>query len=54
MLGRGFFAVAVLFFFFAAVGVTVVPNVTAWAFVMLALGLAVGSWSPLPWPKKGP
>lgn len=50
-MGRIFFAIAALFFFFAAVGVTFMPNPTAWGLVSLALGLAVGGW--IPW-KRSP
>jgi hypothetical protein len=48
-MGRIFFGIAALFFFFAAVGVTVIPNPTAWGLVAVALGLAVGAW--IPWRK---
>ncbi|HXJ72153.1 MAG TPA: hypothetical protein VNM37_04855 [Candidatus Dormibacteraeota bacterium] len=53
-MGRVFFVVAALFFFFAAVGVTVIPNPTAWGLVLTALGLAAGNWSPWPWPGRKP
>lgn len=48
-MGRIFFGIAALFFFFAAVGATFMPNPTAWGFVSLALGLAIGGW--IPWKK---
>lgn len=48
-MGRIFFGIAALLFFFAAVGVTVIPNPTAWGFVLTAVGLAVGGW--IPWRK---
>lgn len=48
--GRIFFGISALFFFFAAINVTVVPNPTAWGLVSLALGLAVGGW--IPWRKS--
>lgn len=51
-MGRIFFGVATLFFFLAAVGSSIVPQPTAWGLVLVALGLAVGSWSP--WPKRSP
>jgi hypothetical protein len=50
-MGRVFFGVAALFFFFAAVGVTIVPNPTAWGLVMTAIGLAIGGWSWAPWKR---
>lgn len=48
-MGRIFFGIAALFFFFAAVGVNIIPNPTAWGLVSMALGLAVGAW--IPWRK---
>lgn len=48
-MGRVFFGVSALFFFFAAVGVTIIPNPTAWALCAMALGLLVGGW--IPWRK---
>lgn len=48
-MGRVFFAIAVLFFFLAAVGANFIPNPTAWGLVSTALGLAVGAW--IPWRK---
>lgn len=45
-MGRIFFGIAALFFFFAAVNVTVIPQPTAWGLVSLALGFAVGGWAP--------
>ena len=43
---RVFFGIAAFLFFFAAVGVTVIPNPSAWGLVSLAIGLAVGGWTP--------
>lgn len=45
-MGRIFFGIAVLFFFFSAVGATFMPNPAAWGFVLMSLGLAVGDWAP--------
>ena len=50
-MGRVFFGVAALFFFFGAIGVTIIPNPTAWAFVLMAIGLAIGGWTWTPWRK---
>lgn len=47
--GRIFFGIAALLFFFAAVSVTIIPNPTAWGLFCVALGLAVGGW--IPWRK---
>lgn len=47
---RFLFLAAVVLFFFAAVGVTAIPHPTEWAFVALALGLAI-SGIPIPWKK---
>lgn len=52
-MGRLFFLVSAVFFFLAAVGSHLLPNATAWGLVALALGLAVGSWTPLLWRQKG-
>jgi hypothetical protein len=46
MVGRIFFGLAALLFFFAGVGVTVIPNPTTWGFFSLALGLLIGGWTP--------
>jgi hypothetical protein len=35
-----FYIFAIVFFFFAAVGVTILPNPTSWGLVCLAIGLA--------------
>ena len=51
MMGRFFFGIAALFFFLSAVGATLVPNASAWGFVLLAVGLALGGWSPMPWKR---
>jgi hypothetical protein len=48
-MGRIFFAIAAFLFFFAAVGVTIIPNPTAWGLCTLAIGFAVGAW--IPWRK---
>lgn len=45
-MGRILFAVAAVLFFLAAVGSTIIPHATAWGLVALALGLAVGAWTP--------
>jgi hypothetical protein len=45
-MGRIFYAFSALFFFLAAVGSHIMPNATAWGLVALALGLAVGGWTP--------
>jgi len=45
-MGIIFLGISALFFFFAAVGVTVIPNPTAWGLCALAIGLAVGGWNP--------
>lgn len=50
-MSRIFFAIAALFFFFAAVGVKVLPNPTAWGLVALAIGLAVGGLGWTPWKR---
>lgn len=53
-MGRIFFAISAIFFFLAAVGAHFIPNATAWGFVSLAIGLAVGAWIPsIPWKKTG-
>jgi hypothetical protein len=46
MLGRILFGIATVLLFLAAVGSHVIPNPTAWGFVTLALGFAVGGWTP--------
>lgn len=38
-LGQVFWIIALILFFFAAVGVAFIPNPTAWGFVALTLGL---------------
>jgi hypothetical protein len=48
-MGVVFFVLSALFFFFAAVGVTIIPNATAWGLCALAIGMAVGGW--VPWRK---
>ncbi len=53
-MGRVFFAVAALFFFLAAVGAHQIPNSTAWGFVLLAIGLAVGGVPMIPWRQQKP
>lgn len=45
-MGRIFFIIAAVLFFFAAVGVAIIPNPTAWGLVCLAIGLAIGSYWP--------
>lgn len=50
-MGRIFFGIAVLFFFFAAVGVSIIPNPSSWGFCSLSLGLLTGGW--VPWGKSG-
>jgi hypothetical protein len=45
-MGRIFYAISAIFFFLAAVGSHIMPNATAWGLVALALGLAVGGWTP--------
>lgn len=50
-MGRIFFGIAAAFFFFAAIGVTVIPQPTAWGLVCLALGLASGAWTWTPWKR---
>lgn len=53
-MGRLFFIFAVVLFFFAAVGVGIIPNPTAWGLVSLAIGFAVaGVPVSFPW-KKAP
>jgi hypothetical protein len=54
MVGRGFLIISALLFFFAAIGVTMIPHPESWAFVALALGMVAGNWSPFSWPKRGP
>lgn len=49
-MGRVFFGLAALFFFFEAANVHIMPHPTAWGFVSLALGLAVGGW--IPWKRS--
>lgn len=49
-MGVVFFVIAAVLFFFAAVGVQIIPGPTAWGLVCLAIGLAVGSW----WPRRVP
>jgi hypothetical protein len=46
MVGRGFILFSAIFFFLAAVGSSLLPNPTAWGLVSLAVGLAIGNWSP--------
>lgn len=46
MVGRIFFAIAALLFFLAGVGANFIPNPTAWGLFTLALGLAIGNWTP--------
>lgn len=53
-MGRIFCGVAALFFFLAAVGSGLIPNPTAWGFVAMAIGLAVGGWTPWPWRRTTP
>lgn len=36
------FVIAAVLFFFAAIGVTIIPQATAWGLFFLALGLALG------------
>lgn len=50
-MNRWFFALAALFFFFAAVHVTILPNPQSWGLVSLAIGLAIGGWTWTPWRK---
>lgn len=45
-MGRLFFGFALLLFFFAAIGVTIIPQPTAWGLVNLTLGILVGDWRP--------
>lgn len=45
-MGRIFFGLAALLFFFAAVGVAAIPNPGAWGLFAVALGLAIGDWAP--------
>ena len=42
-----FFAIALLFFFFAGLSVTIIPNPLAWGLACLALGLLAGDWQPV-------
>ena len=48
-MSRGFCALAALFFFFAAVGVRILPEPTAWGLVCLAIGCAVSGVPWIPW-----
>jgi hypothetical protein len=51
-MSRLFFVAAIILFFFAAVGVSIIPNPTAWGLVSLSIGLAVtGVPMGLPWKK---
>lgn len=43
------YVIAAVLFFFAAVGVGIIPNPTAWGLFFVALGLAFGS--AIPWPS---
>jgi len=42
-----FFILAAILFFFAGVGVTVIPNPATWGLFCLAIGLAVGGYWPV-------
>lgn len=46
MASRICFGIAALFFFFAAVGVRILPDPTAWGLFATAVGLAVGGMPP--------
>jgi hypothetical protein len=50
--GSLFLVLALVLFFFAAVGVTVIPNPTAWGLVALTLGLLLAG-IPLAWRRAG-
>lgn len=45
-MGWIFLILAALLFFFAGIGVTVIPNPTVWGLFCMALGLAVGGYWP--------
>jgi len=45
-MGMVFFVIAAVFFFFAAVSVTIFPNPLAWGLCAIGLGLAIGGWVP--------
>lgn len=53
MIGRVFFVLAALAFFFAVAGVHFLPNATAWGLAFMAVGLAVGGVSWTPWKRPG-
>ena len=48
-MGTIFFILSALFFFFAAIGVGIIPNPTAWGLCALAIGHLTGGW--IPWRK---
>ena len=50
----GFFTLAAFLFFFAAVGVKIIPDPTAWGLVCLAIGLAVGGLGWRLWRGNSP
>jgi hypothetical protein len=45
-MARIFFAIAAVLFFLAAVGAHIIPHSGEWGLVSLALGFAVGGWTP--------
>jgi len=51
-MSRIFCGIAAAFFFCAAVGVTVIPNPSAWGLVALSIGCAIGGWNWTPWRKS--
>ncbi len=51
-MGRIFFGISALLFFFAAVGVHIIPNPTAWGLFSLALGLFIGGIDFAFWKRK--
>jgi hypothetical protein len=50
-MGRIFFAIAAVMFFLSAVGAHIIPHAGEWGLVSLALGFAVGTWTP--WKRSG-
>lgn len=50
-MSRIFFVAAIILFFFAAVGVNLIPRPEAWGLVALACGLAVAGVPMMPWKK---
>lgn len=50
-MGWIFFVVAAILFFFAAVGVAIIPNPAAWGLFFLSVGLVVGNWQPTNWKR---